>query len=504
MLYKLPDDQKEKVIEFLANHSIEHEQKEYFLSYQQNKPDLPPNIDSALVSLFRGEQPAIAIQKIYDNVAYSYENDRLCDLEIILNSNILNFILPYANFETEYSVLNRTLRILNILSFLKQKPDSSFQNPLFAENMINIIEKSEKTPTIRKIALKVINRLLIDSVIGDNIFLNFIHFKIPSVILSSNMIEPATFNELMTKSKGQYVKVVSQAAGLLENLAIHCKENHLTIFASFYNIIIFYLTNDFTRNDFIKYDQKYKSNVYDKIYLSISQKYELTQIKFLHLLSLMMILDSNRKFAYSLQVPELILNKIVYRKSGSFRQYSYNIFYEIAAKDGLHPIFQSISFYNLTMDAIQNPVSVEVLSSIFKALGAIMPFDYKNLWENDIISQIYDVLSSEKYIYKLEAIMVYLKFLEVSSQDSVFCLNVLRSNDILSLICISIDFFSQDQIMYFIHVIKCLANERFPDLFSEMLNCQDVYEVFQLLSSNEDENIARSADEMLNMWRNTD
>lgn len=476
--YKFEDNDRKLIIyEFLAHESVVHK----IDNKVKKEVHISNDINVASEYLAQGMDVERTIEWVQLFVNYYWQLKKYSEIDLILQSNLLGFILPYANIETEYSTLNTTLKILYRLSCFEQNENSSFLNIEFAGNIIEILHKAEKYPTIRKMSLKLVNKLIKNEIFGINIFQNLIHCEIIPAILSSNIIKQDNFIE----TKGKNFKVVAKTAELLGNLASYCIED-VSIFSSFFEIIFFYISNKF-------------SDVDEK---------ELILCNFLYLLSFMMMHDANRKLAYSFQVPDIIIDNVLSRKKDIFIKYSYDIFYHMINNDienyDLLQFFQTDKFYNITRSAIQevnNQKSLSVAISILNAVGALIPYNYKGLYENSIISEVFDVFYADLYKFKNEALLLLLRFFHIISKDSAFCIYVLQNSNYFQQICLDIEAFPKKRMMYLFDVIKSLIDWHSGELSEEIQNCNEAFDALASLSTFEDNEIASAANELLSFWQ---
>ena len=144
--------------------------------------------------------------------------------------------------------------------------------------------------------------------------------------------------------------------------------------------------------------------------------------------------------------------------------------------------------------------SIDVLSSIIIAIGAIMTYDYKNFLENEIISEFYDIFDMGFFKYKIKAAIFILRFYEVSSSDPEFCIFVLQNYQYLQKVCISIESFPADDIHYFLNVVRALTDKKSLELCGEIRNCVELHNVLDKLRSDENEEISDSVNELLLLW----
>ncbi|OHS93865.1 hypothetical protein TRFO_02399 [Tritrichomonas foetus] len=358
-------------LEYLANELVEHKYNE-----NQTEISFPSSIEGAIECLINGSFSDQAIVYLSSNIHRIQQNDNQF-IEHILQTNVQNYIIPFATVETEYTLLLRTLQVLRMLTSISSSEDdqeSSFQNPAFAHNLTTIIIEMQDQPTIIKNTIKLINSLLIHQNFSESIFLNFIHAKLPSVIKNSQIfhIDPS-------KIKIQNAKIIIHASKLLVNLAYFCKVEYLAMFTPFYEEINHFLVKS------LKFDKK-----------------ERAKLNFLELLSIMLKFPNNRTFAYNFHIPEMIL-EILRTHKGEFLKFSFDAINEIASNDGLHPCFQTMAFYNLTRNALQNAKSHEILMSIFQAIESLFPLDWDNLWTNEIISDIFDIMTMDHFEDRVES-----------------------------------------------------------------------------------------------------
>ena len=393
---------------------------------------------------------------------------------------IIGLIIPLLQSDVEYGILRSTLSVLFLLSTVDQPDDSLFQELQLAEKLTCIIESSSEQPTLRGKALKILINLLDLQNIGPTVFINLIRARLIVVIKNSDIFseikpdqESIPFNKMSTRDKSIKVlknKNIIYSAELMMQMAKYCQDDHLTLFTTFYNEIVFFLTNK------LETDKKEKAKLF-----------------FLGLLSVMLKHQENRMYAYQFQIPEKLLQILTLYKD-DFLKYSFDAIYEFVSNDGLHPCFKSMAFYNLTRNAIQQRENIYVLTSIYRAISAIISLDWEGIWENEILSDIYDLMTIAGFKYRIESGLIILRFFECCKSEE--CLLSMIQNKYLDNLCsIIIDCFDEKNIIYFIDVLGAVT-EISNEILLKVKESKEVFNTIEELKMNENQYVANYAEKL--------
>jgi hypothetical protein len=107
--------------------------------------------------------------------------------ELLFEADILPYILPLVDFETDYELLMDALTVIASASLASQPPDSCLQNPKFLSQLINVLDP-ERSSTAEQILI-ILGNLLIDDTIRSSVHEVLSELSIVSVVTKDVLLE---------------------------------------------------------------------------------------------------------------------------------------------------------------------------------------------------------------------------------------------------------------------------------------------------------------------------
>lgn len=200
--------------------------------------------------------------------------------------------------------------------------------------------------------------------------------------------------------------------------ALLCDEHLLNVFTPFLELNV----NLINFGDDLIQRQKAKTNLDEDPPILLLEATKFTdkhikkiRLEALYLLSILLRSSQHCHTCLTNHAETNILKTITRPTCDSFT-YSYDCIYHIVSR-GLYPdIFKTLLYYNLTANAIQSSKETQ-LSHVISAINISYPYDWSGLWENDIVSYIFDLLRYSCFEVKELALYSLLTFCDVSRSE---------------------------------------------------------------------------------------